>query len=179
MSNKQLERSMNLTEHVQSILRMAKWEADRDVSDSLVISENKSVFSEALTLMQNFGHLKVEFHNRNELETIYFDCDESNESRVLRANIFGYDDPEDLKLQDELDWMDSEDFELTNKICEQIGRCCRIGFYEDHLGHDIYIIENGKVYVAHGSKAFLSAENFNEFLNNHIEKSDKKQTGTI
>jgi hypothetical protein len=161
---------MELSKYTKSVLKKFGWVEGRDISEQLIISEQKDSFPEAISLMSEFGFLKIEFKKKNQLETIYFDCDDSKKSEVLRANIFGYDDPDDPKLKVELDYMQFEDFQTTSKISEQIGECCRLGFYEDQLGHDIYVATNGNIYVAHGTKAFISANSFVEFLNNHIKE---------
>lgn len=159
----------NFTSPVISALQDSGWKKDRDVWDKLVFTQEKDVFDEFKALAKSFGHLKIELIGKPGPECIYFDLDESDLGKDLRAKTFNYSNRLDEKWLVDPDFMETEDFEETSEIQKIIGkRCSRFGFWEEYLGMDLFISIDGEIYVSHYYSPTLFADSLVDFLNKVI-----------
>jgi len=158
-----------LNELVIEKLKLIGWNQDRDVFDNLIRPDKSTIFGAAKNIVSQYGLLKLEFLGKSGNETLYFDIDNSETSRNLRADIFGYDNYKDISKDDEPDFKLDLDQELENNIKDHIGKTCTyIGFKDDHLGFDLFVTDDGSIYSAHGTTADKQASSFEEYLNNII-----------
>lgn len=159
----------NLSEIATRVLTSEGWSAHRNMSEKLNFPKEKNIVPGFLNIAKSFAYLKVEFEGYSGRECLYFDLDESDVSKDLRAiqaTYFGKDDPE---WHADPDYCDTEDFAHTNEIQNCLGRkCSRIGFLEEDLGVEIYLCDDGRVYVSHWMEPVHWADSFTEFLNRVI-----------
>ena len=147
----------------------AGWNTNRDVWQSLEFTEEKNIFLAFREIATNFAHLKIEFIGKSGAETLYFDLDESKKGKDLKANTFNYPSSLDKEWVSDPDYMETEDFKETAEIEQQIKqKCARIGFWNEYLGMDLYVGEDGKIYISHYYDASLYADNIVELINKVI-----------
>lgn len=156
----------------EEVLVRAGWTPDRDVSGDLVFSEQKVLFKQANWLINNLGLLKLTFAGRGGVQTLYFDVDDSEISKNMRAETFGCNSYLDPSLKNEPDFEPLENFKWVMKAEEYVDtRLCRVGYLEDEFGFDVYVGENGYIYLAHGEEPILKSLNYIDFLNSLILSS--------
>ena len=150
-------------------LELSGWCPERDVFDSLFLSKKKKIFAGSKEVLGLFGLLKLSFIGDDGDQVIYFDVDDSEVSKNMKAEIFGYNSYKDPKLLNEPDFNVSENVEWTNLVEEFVGQpCARIGFLETQFGFNIYVAENRSIYIAHGTEPQFAALNIIDFLNTTI-----------
>lgn len=162
---------IQLTNVAEQRLRDAGWYPGRNVFDSLKLSNHKDLFDESIKILGEFGLLEVTFkgRSRDEKEILYFDVDESEKSKNLRARAFGYDNYSEKTLKDDPDFLETEDYELIDIIKKKINQpCARIAFKEDALGFEIFVGKDGSIYIAHHDEPEKYANSFYEYLNKII-----------
>jgi len=154
---------------VLEVLSNAGWTPNRNVEAQLVFSENKRSFKEASIIYAEFANLLLEFVGKDGCQCVYFDIDESEASKNLRAAIFGYSSYEEISLVDEPDFEESENFKLTEIVEGHLGKpCSRIGFLEDQIGYDIFVTRDGEIYLTHYQEPIFAHKSFADFLNSTI-----------
>ncbi len=152
-------------------LTEAGWYKGRDVFDDLLIDGNKKIFPAIQEIMSEFGLLKITYQGKKQEESIYLEIDNSEISKNLRADTFGFESYLSPEIINEPDFEETENFQLTNIVENQIGRnCSRVGFIEDEMGADIYVDEAGSIYLAHHDAPVRVSNSFIEFLNLRILK---------
>ncbi len=146
------------------------WSEERNMCCDLVFTNEKILFPKFLDVACLFLGIKLHFTDRYTRKvTLFFDLDESNYSKDLRAQAWGYVDRLDSNIKEELDYEEYEDFEITSSIMKYISKkCARFGFLDDDLGSDLYISEDGFIYASHHTLPTLIARSFEEFLNNEL-----------
>ena len=148
------------------------WHPGRNVFDRLIIPVEKKLFPEAQRIIGEYGLLEIEFAGRepsHPIEQIYFDVDESRKSQVFRAQMWGFETPEEVDYEENPDFSITEDYKLSALISKKVGlQCCYIGFHEEYLGLDIFVAEDGLIYVTHHEDPIKAADSFEEYLNKCI-----------
>ena len=131
------------------------------------------MFLRAQELIYNLGLLKLDYLGRGGHKTIYFDSDDSEISKNMRAEAFGSDNYLDPSLINEPDFEAIENFKRV-EIAERYNdtQLSHVVFLEDDMGYEIYIGENGCIYLAHGDEPVLCSLSYVDFLNSEI-LSDK------
>ncbi len=171
---------MSLNETSIKTLKYYGWYPGRNVFSELTISNKKTLFPAAKRIIQEYGLLKIKFLGREPsypVERIYFDVDESRISQVFRAKMWGFDTPEEVDYEENPDFSITEDYKLTALISEKVGLpCCYIGYHEEYLGFDIFVAENGEIYVTHHEDPIKAADTFEEYLNKHISGNIKPKS---
>lgn len=169
-----------LSETSIKTLKQYGWFPGRNVLNDLIIPEEKILFPVAERIIGEYGLLEIEFPGRESshpIERIYFDVDESRVSQVFRAQMWGFDTPEVVDYEENPDFSITEDYKLTALISEKVGlQCCYIGFHEEYLGLDIFVAEDGVIYVTHYQDPIKAADSFEEYLNKHIVGNTKTQS---
>ncbi len=154
---------------VLKVLESTDWSPGRNIKDSLVISPKKKMFLRAQELVYNLGLLKIEYLGRGGHKTIYFDSDDSDISKNMRAAVFGCDSYLDPSLENEPDFEAIENFKWVDLAESYVDtQLCHVGFLEDDIGYEIYIGENGYIYLAHGEEPILCSLSYVDFLNSEI-----------
>ena len=154
---------------VLKVLSAAGWQADRNIFHKLTLPSKKKLFRNAKEIIEKLGLLEIEFIGRSGHEIIYFDVDDSIVSMNMRARIFGYDNYQRPLLKNEPDYEAKENFKWVEKAEEYVNMpLSRIGFLEDEFGYNIYVGENGYIYVAHSEEPVLASLNYIDFLNSTI-----------
>lgn len=154
---------------VLQVLKQSGWTPERDVFNELELSGKKKVFRSAKEIISQFGRLKLEYIGRSGKEVIYFDVDDSVISKNMRAEMFGYSDYRDEQLLAEPDFEPIENFKWTEKAEAYIGKqCSRVGYLEDEFSYEIFVTEDGEIYLAHNDKPLFFARNYIDFLNSKI-----------
>lgn len=163
----------DLDKEVRVALERSGWSQERDIFESIQRPGIATISDAAKRIIRQYGLLRVEYEGKSGEETLYFDVDDSLESKNLRANIFGYDFFHQVP-PDELDFNEYLDNDLVEKISENINEPCDyIGFKDDHLGVDLFVTADGSIYSAHGTTADKQASSFTEYLN-EIFRLNKK-----
>lgn len=153
----------------KKVLLNAGWSAGRDVFGGLIREKKEFLPDEVKKVISEYGLLKLNFEGQSGRESFYFDVDDSEMSKNLRADIFGYASYREIDSEKEPDFKINLDSLLAQKISENVGeRCEYIGFIEDYLGFDVFISQSGCVYIAHGTTATKRADRFEEFLDKII-----------
>ncbi|TQV86342.1 SUKH-3 domain-containing protein [Aliikangiella coralliicola] len=158
------------TKELLKVLTEAGWSLDRQLNEeNLVFTEDKRIFAQFLSIAKEFGQLELHFEEKEsgDRDVMYFDLDESESSRMMRARIFGYADYRNISLIEEPDFKLQEDFELTQEVEGYIGEpCARVGFLDDEFGFEVYVINDGSIYWTHSGVPAKVCESLPVFLEN-------------
>lgn len=154
---------------VLRVLERTDWSPDRDIMDSLVIAPEKKMFLRAREIISNLGLLELEYLGRGGHKKMYFDSDDSDLSKNMRAKAFGVDSYLDPSLKYEPDFEALENFQWVEKAEKHVDtQLCHVGFIEDEIGYEIYVGENGHIYLAHGEIPFFRSLDYIDFLNSEV-----------
>jgi len=154
---------------VLKVLRRAGWYSGRDVFDMLEIQSKKRAFRAAKEIFSELGLLKLEYIGSDGEQIIFFDVDDSDISKNMRAEMFGFETFLDPSLQNEPDFEVVENFKWTEVAESFLNKeCSRVGVIEDEIGYSIFVTEDGSIYLAHGEEPFFAYKNVFDFLNSTV-----------
>lgn len=163
---------MELSKTAIAILREHGWFPNRDVLGELSIKDRGNLFPAAEKIIGEFGLLEVQFEGLakvHPLEVFYFDVDESERSKVLRARVFGYDHYSQIDPKDAPDFKIGKDYELQALVSKKLGMPCYfIGTHEEYSGFDMFVVPSGEIYVCHYQDPIKAENSFYEYVNKQI-----------
>ena len=158
-----------LSDTAREVLENNGWHETRDVYEELEFPDGKEVFEFMRRTVGSFALLEIKYAGPDGDETLYFDVDDSYVAQNMRARIWGYADINSPEIEFDREFSPLEDLNETNRVSKSIGRkCMRMGFLDDGLGFEIYIADNGSVYLDHGGRPFMVSNSYYGFLNSQI-----------
>ena len=160
---------MTLSKATKNCLVQSGWKPGRNIYSELSFLKKVEILESAKVIYSEFGLLKLFFDGRSGKEALFFDVDDSEAVKNIRANIYGFESYNDEGIQSIDDFSLEADFELTEVIGRSIGEPCNyIGFHEENLGMDLFVTADGSIYAAHGEQVDKQASSIYEYLNLYV-----------
>jgi hypothetical protein len=160
-----------LKQNVEEVLAQHGWSKERNIKRDLKFTSDKKVFPIFLDIAHSFVGLELKFKNKWGNESgLYFDLDESNTSKDIRAGYYNYNGHLDPNWLADVDYHATENFEISSIINSKVGKVCsRIGFWDDYdTGFDLYVTIDGEIYAANYDDPIYISQSFEEFLNQNV-----------